>query len=129
MYSLLIDHFSSNSSENFDTLCSNYIKYFYPALNFIEKSTRSKSLPLFLSFILSAFFGLTILIIWVYIRLLIDKKKLNILLWFLDIPIPYVTYLSDHCDKYLKAFMDNKELSEKGINFDNVERFSEEYVE
>ena len=74
-------------------------------------------------------FGLAVLVVWVLIRLWADKKKSSILLWFLDIPIPYVSYLSDHCDKYLKNFMDNKELIEKGINFDNTDQFLEEYEE
>lgn len=27
------------------------------------------------------------------------------MIWFLDIPIPYVSHLGTHCDKYLKEFM------------------------
>lgn len=50
----------------------------------------------------------TFLAIWLTICLKIDKKKSDILLWFLDIPISYVTYLGENCDNYLKTFMSIK---------------------
>jgi hypothetical protein len=45
---------------------------------------------------------------WVYISLLIDKKRYDIMIWFLDIPVNYVTYLGNHCDKFLKEFVSSK---------------------
>jgi hypothetical protein len=86
-------------------------------------------IPYYVSVGLTVCFGLVVLIVWVLIRLLIDRKKFNIMLWFLDIPIPYVTFLSEHCDRYLKNFLGSKELMEKGINFDNTDVFMEEYDE
>ena len=56
-------------------------------------------------------------ILWIVIILQINKKKFDIMIWFLDIPIPYVKYLGSHCDRYLKSFLPCKELKEKGINF------------
>lgn len=58
---------------------------------------------------------------WVYIGLKIDKKRYDIMIWFLDIPIPYVSHLGTHCDKYLKEFMPSKELAQKEINFDETD--------
>ena len=40
------------------------------------------------------------------------------MIWFLDIPILYVTHLGNHCDKYLKQFLGVKELAQKGIPMD-----------
>ena len=47
---------------------------------------------------------------WIYIGLLIDKKRYDIMIWFLDIPVPYVTHLGNHCERYLKEFVTIKEL-------------------
>lgn len=50
------------------------------------------------------------------------------MIWFLDIPIPYVTHLLLHCDKYLKQFVEIKELMEKKINVDEIDQnMYEEY--
>ena len=57
---------------------------------------------IFISFLMISF--------WIYISLQLDKKKYDIMIWFLDIPIPYVSHLSLHCDKYLKEFIGIKEL-------------------
>lgn len=56
------------------------------------------------AFLLNAIF----LVIWISSRLKINKKKTDILLWFLDIPIPYVAYLCENCDNYLKKFVSIK---------------------
>jgi hypothetical protein len=55
---------------------------------------------------------------WVYIGLLIDKKRYDIMIWFLDIPVPYVAHLGTHCDKYLKEFATVKELTHRGISLE-----------
>ncbi len=49
------------------------------------------------------------------------------MIWFLDIPIPYVTHLSSHCDKYLKEFIGVKELAQKGIPMDQDQDNYQEY--
>lgn len=65
---------------------------------------------------------------WIFISLQLDKKKYDIMIWFLDIPIPYVTHLLLHCDKYLKQFVEIKELMEKKINVDEIDQnMYEEY--
>jgi hypothetical protein len=58
---------------------------------------------------------------WIYICLLLEKKKYDIMIWFLDIPIPYVSHLLTHCDKYLKEFIGIKELMEKSVNVDEID--------
>lgn len=65
---------------------------------------------------------------WIYISLKIDKKRYDIMIWFLDIPIPYVAHLGNHCDKYLKEFVSVKELGNKGIPPDEEEDSYEEYA-
>ncbi len=68
------------------------------------------------------------MLFWIYISLIIDKKRYDIMIWFLDIPIPYVAHLGNHCDLYLKQFVTVKELTQKGISLDeeddNFEEFS-----
>ena len=58
------------------------------------------------------------ILFWMFISLKIDKKRYDIMIWFLDIPIPYVTHLSHHCDLYLKQFTTLKELTLKGMPLD-----------
>lgn len=64
---------------------------------------------------------------WIYIGVLIDKKRYDIMIWFLDIPVPYVTHLGKHCDKYLKEFATIKELTQRGISLEEEEDSYEEY--
>lgn len=59
--------------------------------------------------------------------MLIDKKCSDIILWFLDIPILYVTYLQNNCITYLKSHTPVDELLEKGINFHDKNLFLEEF--
>ena len=65
------------------------------------------------------------LFIWIFISLKIEKKKIGILLWFLDIPISYVSYLGDHCDSYLRSFVSIKEVMKKGIISDEMGMYFE----
>jgi hypothetical protein len=55
---------------------------------------------------------------WIYITLKMDKKRYDIMIWFLDIPVTYITHLGNHCEKYLKEFVSIKELTSKGIPLD-----------
>jgi hypothetical protein len=57
--------------------------------------------------------SLAVIFVWIYIKLRIEKKRFDILIWFLDIPIPYVTFLCNRCDKYLKSFTGMKESMNK----------------
>lgn len=74
---------------------------------------------LFVTFLLALILSFVFLTSWVYTRLKIDKKKADILLWFLDIPIPYVAYLGENCDHYLKTFVSIKEVMDKGIKMED----------
>jgi|JI6StandDraft_1071083.scaffolds.fasta_scaffold08146_4 hypothetical protein len=61
-------------------------------------------LPTIVTMAVIALLSLAIVLAWVYVKLRIEKKRFDILIWFLDIPIPHVTYLCSRCDKYLKSF-------------------------
>ena len=61
-------------------------------------------LPTMVTMAVIALLSLAIVLAWVYVKLRIEKKRFDILIWFLDIPIPHVTYLCSRCDKYLKSF-------------------------
>ena len=54
---------------------------------------------------------------WTYYAIAIDAKCFDIILWFLDIPVAYVTYLQANCSTYIKSRVPVKELIDKGINF------------
>ena len=56
---------------------------------------------------------------WIYISLKIDKKRYDIMIWFLDIPIPYVAHLGNHCDTFIKQYVSVKELGQRGISEDD----------
>ncbi len=97
---------------------NNYINSIYPAfLNYptkIEFNLYFSYIFIFLALFISVFF----MSYWIYIGLKIDKKRYDIMIWFLDIPIPYVSHLGNHCDKYLKDYIPIKELAQKGISID-----------
>jgi hypothetical protein len=61
--------------------------------------------------------SLAVVGVWIYYIMAIDRKCSDIILWFLDIPIPYVTYLQANCNTFIKTHTPVKELIEKGINF------------
>ena len=65
--------------------------------------------------------------IWIYNAMIIDVKCFDIILWFLDIPVPYVNYLQSNCSTYIKSRIPVKELIEKGINFHDRNLYLEEY--
>lgn len=81
-------------------------------------SLKIANIILALLFCISFVLSLTLFISWVYSRVTIDKKKNDILIWFLDIPIDYISYLSENCDRYLKKFLTIKEISTKGIKIE-----------
>lgn len=71
---------------------------------------------------------LAMMFFWIYILLTIDKKRYDIMIWFLDIPIPYVSHLGNQCDLYLKQFVAIKELQQKGVPLDDDDDNIEEYT-
>ena len=69
--------------------------------------------------------SLSLMMICVFQILKIEKKRFDILIWFLDIPIPYVTHLTQKCDKFIKSFGGMKNV----IPEDRAEELFEEYVD
>lgn len=63
------------------------------------------------------------IIFWVYNIMKIDQKRFDIMIWFLDIPIDYVVYLENNCNRFIKNYISIKELEERGINMDDKEHY------
>lgn len=61
--------------------------------------------------------ALTTILLWIYSSMKIDIKCGDIILWFLDIPVAYVSYLYSNCSTFIKSYTNVKELIDKGINF------------
>lgn len=115
--SRLISYFSQPTSPlSISSIFVNYITAIYPAfLNY----PGSAAFDLVSEYLLAAGVGVIALAMmwyWIYISLLIDKKRYDIMIWFLDIPVNYVAYLGSHCDKFLKEFATTKELAQRGIS-------------
>jgi hypothetical protein len=120
--SRLVSYFESpNSTATIMLVFNNYFNSIYPAFLAYPTALPDNSR---LSFIFAgAALGITCLMMtyWIFISLKIDKKRYDIMIWFLDIPIPYVSHLGSHCDLYLKQFVTVKELTQKGIPLDEEE--------
>jgi hypothetical protein len=117
----------TNNQENLLTIFYNYFSNIYPA--FINHPSGLSIQTSFSYYMGAAALGITIfmMLFWIYISLTIDKKRYDIMIWFLDIPIPYVSHLGTQCDLYLKQFLSIKELSQKGIPLDEDEDNYEEF--
>ena len=101
------------------TVVNNYFTRIYSA--FIDYPT-GLALNTKFSFLMAGLalaVTLLMMLFWVYISLRIDKKRYDIMIWFLDIPIPYVSHLGAHCDLYLKHYTTIQELTQKGIPTDD----------
>jgi len=105
LHSKLIDYFFHSGAYTIENVYYNYINYLYNAFESYNLSANTKRFLPFVFLGLVIFISLLMIIIWVYISLMINKKRFDIMIWFLDIPIPYVSHLGTHCDKYLKEFM------------------------
>ena len=105
--SRLMSYFQSpnGNSSNLSLVFINYINSIYPAfLNYPITLDINTSLSFIMGGVALAL-TISMMLYWIYISLKIDKKRYDIMIWFLDIPIPYVTHLGSHCDKYLKQFI------------------------
>jgi hypothetical protein len=102
MHSKLLEYFNSGKSYTLKNVYYNFVNFIYRA--FINNVLYVKINRLLPNTIFGIIICITLLMIcyWIYISLQLDKKKYDIMIWFLDIPIQYVTHLSLHCDKYLK---------------------------
>lgn len=74
------------------------------------------------------FFTSLIVTLWIYYAIRIDIKCFDIILWFLDIPVAYVSYLQANCTTYIKSRVPVKELIDKGINFHDRNLYIEDYA-
>ena len=124
MNSRLLSYYEYPSdTNNLMLVLDNYFNNIYPAFfNYPTHVADASSL----SFIFAgAALAITCIMMayWVFISLKIDKKRYDIMIWFLDIPIPYVANLGSHCDLYLKQFVPINELAKKGISKDEEDDF------
>ncbi len=121
MHSELLESFSGQDIYTLDNVYYNFLNYIYEAFTKNPLKVVFDYLTPYLMFGLTI--GITVFMIsfWIYICLLLQKKKYDIMIWFLDIPIPYVSHLLSHCDKYLKEFIGIKQLMEKAINFQEID--------
>lgn len=98
----MIEFFAGYKTYTLNNIYYNFVNFIYEAFT---KNKVKKAFDFIYPYL---FFGLNFLItflmifFWIYICLLLEKKKYDIMIWFLDIPIPYVSHLLSHCDKYLK---------------------------
>lgn len=119
MQGYILNFFNTGSLIFNDTslLFHNFYTSIYPA---VEAFTLP-ILPLYSSTLaitaLLLLISLVAVCAWIYYIMMIDRKCSDIILWFLDIPIPYVTYLQANCNTFLKTHTPVKELVERGINF------------
>lgn len=98
------------------SIFTNYISAIYPAFLNYGDSASFDLTWLWVFGVGTVVIGIGMMCYWIYISLLIDKKRYDIMIWFLDIPVNYVAYLGGHCDKFLKEFMTTRELAQKGIS-------------
>jgi hypothetical protein len=129
MNSRLANFYSTKGSlSTIQMLFTDYIINFYPT--FLQHPSDIETNRLTLYSLVTSVAAICLLMMgyWIYTALVIDKKRYDIMIWFLDIPIPYVSHLSNHCDRYLKEFVSIKDWMKRGISVDEDDELSEEYV-
>ena len=122
--------FFQNQSSSYPAVASiflNYISAIFPAFLNYPASVSFDLLPQYLLAASLGVIGVAMMCYWIYVSLLIDKKRYDIMIWFLDIPVNYVAYLGSHCDKFLKEFATTQELAQRGISTEEDEDTLEEY--
>jgi hypothetical protein len=67
-----------------------------------------------LNLLLVALFGL----FWTGLVLYINRMRVEVISWFLDIPLPRVTLLSRDVIKFMKGFETVKAMIERGLRED-----------
>lgn len=120
-------YLQTSSSGSINVTYVNYLSNVYPLLFNYKEVVESDTLSVILSMVAVGLLAILASFTWIYIKLRIEKKRFDILIWFLDIPIPYVTFLCSRCDKYLKSFTGMKESISKGNQ--EEENYFEEYVD
>jgi len=102
---LLTYYENPGSLNSISSIFMNYIVNIYPAfLNYPTQATLNLDVIYVLTS-MTFLIAMLMMAYWIFISLKIDKKRYDIMIWFLDIPVPYVTHLGSHCDKYLKEFI------------------------
>ena len=104
-------------------MLDNYFNNIYPAFFRYPTYLPDKSSQSFIFAGTALAITCIMMAFWIFISLKIDKKRYDIMIWFLDIPIPYVAHLGNHCDLYLKQYVSVKELGQKGIPEEEEEEF------
>lgn len=102
MHSKLIEYYTTGNIYTLDNVYYNFVNYIYEGFIKHVIKVMINRIPPYICIGIIVFFTLIMICYWIYISLQVDKKKYDIMIWFLDIPIPYVSHLSIHCDKYLK---------------------------
>ena len=121
MHSKMIEAFAGFKTYTLSNVYYNFVNFIYSAFTQNPLQKNFDLIYPYLFFGLAVFITLLMIFFWIYICLLLEKKKYDIMIWFLDIPIPYVSHLLTHCDKYLKEFIGIKELMEKSVNVDEID--------
>jgi len=88
----------------------NYYNGVYPALEAFFIPFEVSYIPSIICLAAVGLVGIVMVGMWIYNVMCIDKKCFDIILWFLDIPIAYVTYLQANCNTFIKTHMPVKEL-------------------
>jgi hypothetical protein len=117
----MIEAFAGFKTYTLSNVYYNFVNFIYSAFTLNPLQKNFDIIYPYLFFGLAVFITLLMIFFWIYICLLLEKKKYDIMIWFLDIPIPYVSHLLTHCDKYLKEFIGIKELMEKSVNVDEID--------
>jgi hypothetical protein len=117
----MIESFAGFKTYTLNNVYYNFVNFIYSAFTQNPLQKNFDLIYPYLFFGLAVFITLLMIFFWIYICLLLEKKKYDIMIWFLDIPIPYVSHLLTHCDKYLKEFIGIKELMEKSVNVDEID--------
>jgi hypothetical protein len=121
MHSKMIESFAGFKTYTLNNVYYNFVTFIYSAFTQNPLQKNFDLIYPYLFFGLAVFITLLMIFFWIYICLLLENKKYDIMIWFLDIPIPYVSHLLTHCDKYLKEFIGIKELMEKSDNVDEID--------
>ena len=124
-------NFYTNGSllfNNLDNMHYNYYNYVFDALEDFSLEYKGNVIMAAVLLVLMLVAALAMVAIWIYNVMHIDKKTFDIILWFLDIPVPYVVYLQNNCSTFLKSYVEGKELIDKGINFHDKNLYLDDYA-
>ncbi len=104
MQGFILNYFDDQSllSNQTELMFYNFYNSIYPAISQFELPIDASNNTTIIIFALLFFISLVIVILWTYYIMAIDRKCSDIILWFLDIPLTYITYLQANCNSYIK---------------------------